>query len=155
MCAGIGLNKSEGLDSEFFLINIGKIEVHMPATYEIFKDKRLIIVTCSGPADVDEVSGMLTRMLADPDFTMEHDVLWDGSGRTVPFTPEQVKELARFVTTYRHKGPRRPKRAYVVSKDVDWGMLRVYESYRIGRSDVDIDVFRSREEAMKWIEERD
>ena len=126
----------------------------MAADYEILKDRRLIVVTCSGPADVDEVAGMLTRLQADPDFTMEYDVLWDASGRTTPFTPGQAKELARFVLTYHHKRPRRPKRAYVVSRDVDWGMLRVYESYRVGMSDVDIDVFRSREEAMKWIEDR-
>jgi hypothetical protein len=123
----------------------------MAAAYEIFKDKRLIVVTCSGPADVNELVGMLARLQSDPDFNISYDVLWDGSGRTVPFTSDQVREVNSHVNIHRAEGPRRPKRAFVVSKDVDYGMLRVYESYRQGRSDVDIEVFKSRDEAMAWI----
>jgi hypothetical protein len=134
----------------YFDINsIGGVD--MAASYEIFKEKRLIVVTVSGPADVRELSGMLSGLQSDPDFTMEYDVLWDAQGRTTPFTSDQVRELVRHVLTFRNDGPTRPKRAYLVSRDVDYGMLRVYESYRIGRSDVDIEVFKDRNEALRWL----
>lgn len=121
----------------------------MPSTYEIFKDLRLVIVTTSGPANSQEIIEMLTHMYADPDFSSAYDYLWDARGRTEPFSIQDTKKTESHVVKY--KGTDRPKRAFLVSKDVDYGMGRVYESLRHSRSDVDIEIFRDREEALKWL----
>jgi hypothetical protein len=123
----------------------------MSISYEIFKDTRLIIVTSSGPADVNEIIDMLARARSDPDFDITFDVLWDASERTAPFTSEDMRTIADYVRKHLLQGDKPSKRAFVVSKDVDFGMVRLYENYRTFKSTVDIEVFKNRGEALKWL----
>jgi hypothetical protein len=53
----------------------------MAASYRIFKDIGLIIVTVSGLANFDEVADMITHLQTDPDFLITYNVLWDSSKR--------------------------------------------------------------------------
>lgn len=121
----------------------------MAASYKIFKDIELIILTVSGPANLKEVFDMLKRLQSDADFSISYNALWDATGRTVPFTSEEIRELVHHVGIY--KGDKRPKRAFLVSKDVIYGMLRVYESFRSSISHADIEIFKDRNEALKWL----
>jgi len=109
----------------------------------------LVIVTCSGPADPEEIIDILNRLNADPDFSMSYDVLWDARGRTTPFTMDEARRAESHVESY--TGNRKPKRAFLVSKDVDFGMARVHESHRYSRSDVAIEIFKVRSDALKWL----
>ena len=121
----------------------------MATSYEIIKEINLIIMTSSGPANPEEVIAMFTRIKAEPDYSITYDVLWDARGRTVPFTNEQIMRIVSRVPVY--KGDSRPKRAFLFSKDVNIGMGNVYQSYRFIKSNVDIKVFKDREEALKWL----
>jgi hypothetical protein len=121
----------------------------MATSYKIIKEINLIIMTSSGPANPEEVIDMFTRIKAEPDYSVSYDVLWDASGRTVPFSNEQIMRVVSQVPVY--KGNRRPKRAFLFSKDVDFGMGSVYQGYRSIKSNVDIKVFKNREEALKWL----
>ncbi len=123
----------------------------MAASYRIFKDIRLIIVTVSGPANFSEVADMITRLQTDPDFSMAYNVLWDSRKRTTPFTSDEIRSLALHVRIYKEVMKPKPKRAFLVSKNVVYGMLRVYEGYRSGKSNADIEIFKDRDEALKWL----
>ncbi len=123
----------------------------MATSYEIFKDIELVVVTSSGPAITEEVIDMLIRLQADPDFSITYNVLWDSRERTIPFTSDEIRNLVSYVHRYKGDKIPKPKRAFLVSKDVVFGMLRVYESYRSGISHADIQIFRDRDEALKWL----
>ena len=122
---------------------------NMPTSYKIFKEIGLVIVTCSGPANPEETIATVTRLQADPEFSLSYDVLWDARERTVPFTSDETMKIARYVDSY--KGDKRSKRALLVSKDVNYGMARVYESLRYSKSHVEIEIFKDWEEALKWL----
>ena len=121
----------------------------MSTSYKILKDICLVIITCSGPANPEETIAVITRLQADPDFSMSYDVLWDARERTVPFTSDQAMKVAGYVGSY--KGDRLLKRAFVVSKDVNYGMARVYESLRYSKSNVKIEIFKDWKEALTWL----
>ena len=121
----------------------------MPTSYKIFKDIGLAIITSSGPADPEETIAVVTGLQADPDFSMSYDVLWDARERTEPYTSDEVLKIARHVSSY--QGDRPSKRAFVVTKDVNYGMARVYESLRYSKSHVEIEIFKSWEEALTWL----
>jgi hypothetical protein len=121
----------------------------MAASYKIFKEIRLVIVTCSGPANLKEVVDMITRLQTDADYSKTYDILWDATRRTVPFSWDEIGELVRHVHIY--KGNKRPKRAFLVSKDVNYGMAKVYEGFHSGRSKVDNKIFKDKSEALKWL----
>ena len=121
----------------------------MTTSYKIFKEIGFAIIKCSGPADHEETIAVITRLQADPDFSMSYDVLWDARERTEPFTSDETMKIARHVNSY--KGNRRSKRAFLVSKDVNYGMARVYESLRYTKSNVEIEIFKSCEEALTWL----
>jgi len=121
----------------------------MAISYELFKDIGLVVITCSGPANPEEAIAMITRLQDDPDFSMSYDVLWDARKRTVPFTTDEVMTIVRYVASY--SGDRRSKRALLTSKDVDFGMGRVYEGLRFNTSNVNIEIFKDRKEALTWL----
>lgn len=123
----------------------------MATSYEIFKDIGLAIITSSGSANTEEVIDMLIRFQDDPDFSITYDVLWDSRKRTIPFTSDEIRSLALQILSYKEDKKPKPKRAFLVSKDVVYGMLRVYKSYRSIISHADIEIFKDRDEALKWL----
>ncbi len=121
----------------------------MAISYELFKDIGLVVITCSGPANPEEAIAMITRLQDDPDFSMSYSVLWDARERTVPYTTDEVMTIVRYVASY--KGEKCSKRALLTSKDVDYGMGRVYEGLRFNTSNVEIEIFKDREQALTWL----
>ena len=89
------------------------------------------------------------RLQDDPDFSMSYSVLWDARERTVPYTTDEVMTIVRYVASY--KGEKCSKRALLTSKDVDYGMGRVYEGLRFNTSNVEIEIFKDREQALTWL----
>jgi hypothetical protein len=121
----------------------------MPATYEIIKDIGLVVIVYSGPPDPDEFIGMLEKLYDDPDFLMSYDVLMDLRDRTGSITSDELKKIAGHMKSY--TGDYRSKRAFLVSKTVDYGMIRVYEALRDFISNVEIDAFIDKEKALDWL----
>jgi len=134
-----------------FVISLFMEGEKMPTSYEIVKAIGLVIFKCSGAANAQEVIELFNRLQTDPDFSFSYDFLWDARGRTVPWTAEETRKVASYMRSFKINKEPKPKRAFLYSKDVDYGMGRVYEGYRAGRSDVDMEIFKNRNEALKWL----
>jgi hypothetical protein len=95
----------------------------MATSYQILKDKRRVIVTTSGGTDLNETIQSLEQMFADPEYSLEYDLLWDATGITTVFTYDDLQKLLQHFKFY--KGDKPPKRAIVVSRAVNHAMTRV------------------------------
>ena len=122
----------------------------MAISYQILKDKRLVIVTTSGETDLNETIQSLEQMFADPEYSMEYDLLWDDTERTTIFTYDDIQKMAQHFKHY--KGDKPPKRAFVVSGADHYGRIRVLDSMTSIKSQAQIGLFYDRKEALKWLE---
>ncbi len=122
----------------------------MAISYQILKDKRLVIVTTSGETNLNEAIQSLEQMFADPEYSLEYDLLWDDTERTTVFTYDDIQKMAQHFKHYR--GDKPPKRAFVVSRAVKYGMTRVFNTMASVSSQAQIGLFYDRKEALKWLE---
>jgi hypothetical protein len=122
----------------------------MAMSYRILKDKRLVIVTTSGETNLNEAIQSLGQMFADPEYSLEYDLLWDDTERTTVFTYDDIQKIAQHFKHY--KGDNPPKRAFVVSQAVKYGMTRVFNAMTSVSSQAQIGLFQERKEALKWLE---
>jgi hypothetical protein len=122
----------------------------MATSYQILKDKRLVIVTTRGETDLNETIQSLGQMFADPKYSLEYDLLWDATGITTVFTYDDLQKLVQHFKFY--KGDKSPKRAIVVSRAVSHAMTRVINTMASISSQAQIGLFEDRVEALKWLE---
>lgn len=74
--------------------------------------------------------------------------VWDFSQSGFTLSPEEIRNVASFAgITY--KQPSRV--ALVASEDLSFGLSRSYNAYR-ENSGTELEVFRTREEALEWID---
>lgn len=117
----------------------------MPIEYTIDAERRLILTNVTGvvaPADMLE---HYRTLAADPAFDPEFDALVDFSG-AAPFEAkgEEIRDIARAVPNARGT-----RRALVVDRDLHYGFGRMASAARA--HDLEIQVFRSRAEALTWL----
>jgi hypothetical protein len=122
----------------------------MAISYQILKDKRLVIVTSSGETDLNETIQSLEQMYADPEYSIEYDLLWDATKITTVFTYDDMQKLVQHYKRYRGDNP--PKRAIVVSTNNKYSRVRVLDSMISVKSQAQIGLFYDRKEALKWLE---
>jgi hypothetical protein len=119
---------------------------------EIDKTKQLTIFTVSGEVDFDEL--LENYQLYYDDVQPSKNMLWDfrsakGGNR---LSQEGLRHFASFPKKYEHKRPV-GKTAYVVEGDLGFGMGRMVMAYvELLDSKVDVNVFRSMNEAIQWLE---
>jgi hypothetical protein len=121
----------------------------MATSYQILKDTRLVIVTTSGETDLNETIQSLEQMFADPEYSLEYDLLWDATGITTIFTYDDMQKLVQHFKFY--KGDKPPKRAIVVSRAVSYAMTRIVNTMASISSQAQIGLFEDRVEALKWL----
>jgi hypothetical protein len=111
------------------------------------------IHTASGELTFDELRATLQALYSSPDFRPEQHVLWDLREAVLTrFSLAEVRDIADLVAE--HRGTADPARAaLVVSRDVDYGMARMFEQVLAGGSETNVRVFRDLQEAMAWITE--
>ena len=122
----------------------------MAISYQILKDKRLVIVTTSGETNLSETIQFFEQMYADPEYSMEYDLLWDDTERTTIFTYYDMRKLAQHFKHYR--GDKHPKRAIVVSRGDNYGISRFFKMMRSIGTQTQIGLFPDIAEALKWLE---
>ncbi len=131
------------------MVSHGLIEAAQMAHAEIDIDieRRLITIVVQGElTDTDLLEGY-ERLRERPDFSSDFNELVDllaADGRQV--TADGVRSLARLPPAY-SPGSRR---AVVVPSEMGYGMARMYELIQDGESG-QIRVFRSREDAERWL----
>jgi len=121
----------------------------MAISYQINKEKRLIIATASGEMGLDDILRSLEQLFSDPGYSAEYDLLWDDTGRTSTLTSEDMSTIARHFKYY--QGDKTPKRAFVISKTDPYVLTRFFNIMTSISSQTRIGIFHDRSEALKWL----
>lgn len=119
----------------------------MPATYEIDKERRLVITTVFEQLTVADALAHQEQLSKDPDFD-------PGYSQLIDLTRADVSEIA--ATDVRRIAERNiysPEslRAIVVSSNVAYGLGRMFETLRESAGENGIRVFRDLDEAVDWL----
>jgi SpoIIAA-like len=119
---------------------------------EIDKEKQLITFTVTGELDFDELSEAYQSYYDDE--KPSKNMLWDfrsAKGGSI-LSKERLEQYALFPKRYAHKRPV-GKTAYVVESDLGFGLGRMIMAYaQFSDIKVEINVFRSMDEAIQWLE---
>jgi hypothetical protein len=121
----------------------------MPIRYTIDRDRRLVISTGWERLTFAEVMVHRERFTHDPDFDPAFNQLGDMSAVTeLEISIDEAKELAS-----RNIFSRQSKRAFVATKPLIFGMLRLMEAYHeISPAPERVGIFHNRDEAIKWLD---
>jgi len=127
------------------LLRLGR--ENMPATYEIDKQRRLVISTCLDPLTLAEGLAHQEKLLKDPDFDPSFSQLLDCTRVTFSgFAANDIRKLAE-----RNIFSARSRRAIVVSSNLDYGFGRMFEMLRDSAGENGIRIFRDLDEAVDWL----
>jgi hypothetical protein len=124
----------------------------MKITRQIDDDKHLREHTITGTISVPELKAHLERYYQSEEYDPSFDALWDL--READFTEvktEEVWDLAEMVSRY-WGSQDQSRSALVVSRDVGFGLSRMYESILSTPQLSEVMVFRNIEEARLWLE---
>ena len=118
----------------------------MPAVHEIDLARRLVLTFESGELSDEDLRGLYDRIRDDPAFDPSFRQLCDL--RKVTRITTSIETL-RFLAQS-HVFLPGAKRAFVVGREVDFGLARLFQAY----SEVEgqtVEVFRSMSEAEAWL----
>ena len=119
----------------------------MAAFYKIDKERRLVMSTGSGVLTLADLMAHQEKLLADPDFSPDFSQLWDLTNITeVELTSKDVHRLAQ-----RSIFSPDSRRAILVSRDLVFGLARMFEIYRDILGENGIRVFRNLDDALEWV----
>ena len=117
-------------------------------TYQIDPALRLVIVTYIGKVTLQALAAAQAEARARPDFDPSFALLFD-------YTQADASEIdtaaVKRIASNTPFGPKAP-RAFVVSDEVGYGLVRMFRAYSelAGRGDM-VEAFRDRDEAIRWI----
>lgn len=118
--------------------------------YKINNDIGLLVIKYAGETTIAEIAEMLAELIRDPEYSRELNILSDLSELTSHYTYEQMHSVVdgfpdpgELVST--------TKSAVVVSKEVTFGMGRIWASITEDRTVATAQVFRNMEDALEWL----
>jgi hypothetical protein len=118
--------------------------------YKIDKDLGLLVIKYEGKTTIAQIAEMLARIIKDPDYSRGLNILSDLRELTSSYTYEQMHSVVdgfpdpgELVST--------TKSAVVVSKEVTYGMGRIWASITEDRTVATAQVFRNMDDALKWL----
>jgi hypothetical protein len=123
----------------------------MAITTRIDKESNLRLHTVKGTLTLKELLEKLKEVYSEPDYRPEMDVIWDlREADLSPFSTSDIRKVGDYVSG--HWGAESgSKAALVVSRDLDFGLSRMYEFFLESRTSSEVQVFRDYDEAMDWI----
>lgn len=120
----------------------------MPIVYEIDRNKRRVVSSGTGVLSLEEAKGHMNRLANDPAFHPSFSQLIDFRGITkVTLSHEDVYELSTRQVFLPDS-----KRAFVTANTEQFGLARMFQSYRSAKGERGIRVFSSYEEAVTWLD---
>ena len=122
----------------------------MKCSYKINNDEKITHIDVDGTVSKKIIRKILEEVWQREDY--EHPgILWDFRSCVLGFGPKELKELSHFIIEHREKR-NYTRVAFVVEKDVHFGLLRIYKTY-VGEIPFEIKAFREIELAEKWLGE--
>jgi hypothetical protein len=120
---------------------------NMPATYEIDKQRRLVISTAWEHFTVADALAHQDKLLKDPDFDPSFSQLMDFTQVTqIDLEASDVRRLAERTVFSANS-----RRAIVAASDLAYGLSRMFEMLRENAGENGIRVFRDLDEAVDWL----
>ncbi|HEY6642439.1 STAS/SEC14 domain-containing protein [Povalibacter sp.] len=120
----------------------------MPSKYSIHPDQNLIRQTLWGAVTATDLRNLAAATWADPTHRKKLDILADLRDAQLHIPYDQMVEYTQFLSGQSEIG----RQAIVVSRQLEFGMARMYEQlteHRVLREG--LRVFFSMEEAEKWL----
>jgi len=119
--------------------------------YTINTDDHLFLIKLSGRFELRDLESCYKDMLAHDRWKTGTNVLWDATECTFEHLgTKDVRLIGEMTVKYKEKRGN-GKAAWVVSRDVDYGISRMFELLNKGKVVFDFHVFKSIEEARVWI----
>ena len=112
----------------------------------------LVTFTVSGTVTSEGIIEALQDMLADRNFKKGASTIWDfRDADSSELATMDVRRIAAYMDRIRAWRGDGYKVAFVVARDADFGLARVYEGYAASFP-FEIMVFRSMDEALSWVQ---
>ena len=117
----------------------------------LYKDENLTIFNISGDLGFEEIIDLV-------DFTYSGEITLNilmnlTEANTSSLTSVQIEKIGNHSKKYSHLR-RGGKTAYLVTKDIDFGLARMYQTYTELKGHHEVHgVYRSYGEAMTWLKE--
>jgi hypothetical protein len=119
----------------------------MPFSIHVEADSGVAIGTCSGVLGLADAKAGASTLWENPTWS-GLAVVWDLREAQLDTSSSEVFQLAQYIhAEQRSPGPVRV--AFVTSRDVDYGLARIFEAYR-ERPATEVHVFRDFEAAVDW-----
>jgi hypothetical protein len=125
--------------------------IQLAITTQIEKELNLRIHRVTGVLTFDELLSTLKELYSAPDFDPRMNSLWDLREADVSsFETPDIQNLRNYVGKHWGTGGRN-KAALVATRDIDFGLSRMYEFYLQAKSSSEVQVFRDYDEAYEWV----
>ena len=122
----------------------------MQYTYDIIPDKNLVRETWKGQISKQCLVEALSKLIADAAYTKRMNVISDFTNAQIELNSQEMHEYSNWAAS----NDTVKNIAVVVSRTVDFGMVRMYEILTEHGHYEDFKVFYNLEDAEKWIESK-
>jgi hypothetical protein len=122
----------------------------MPVTSSIDLDNNLITYLVTGDMTLDDVRGAVDVAVADPQFRLGMNSLWNLKDARIAITMTELPEMIGHLANINDKRGRGFKVAILVRRNEDFGLSSLFEMNSYGLP-FHVRVFRSSSEATEWL----
>lgn len=111
----------------------------------------LVVFTVTGSGKVTDMIKALEELFIAPGYRKNADIMWDFSQwREEPPEARELRELVNFIDRNREKRGAGYRVCIVVSRDLDYGLARMFEAYAENLP-FTLRIFRKRSQAESWL----
>ena len=119
----------------------------MPFSLQLEPASGVVVGTCTGMLNASDARKGATTFWANPDWS-GRPVVWDFRAAQFDIHAPEIRDIAQFILENQPPAPP-PRVAFVTTRDVDFGLARIFEVYR-EHPTTSFRVFRDLDEAMSW-----
>ena len=119
----------------------------MSITFDLDSVEGVVVGVAHGPLTLEEIKECIATMWRLHEGPAIR-ILWDLREAKFNLSASEVRDSAEFAKEHSPYGELRM--AFVVAKDLEFGLLRMWEAFRDTES-AQISVFRDKERALEWL----
>ncbi len=110
-----------------------------------------IVIKATGRIIYKDILILANGLIAHSNFRMNINQLFDSTEGELDLSTEEVKQISQdFLQISEVLGLKR-RLAIAVSRDLDFGMMRMYAVFFEAGPGVEVNIFKSLDEARKWL----